>query len=83
VGVRVTRQGCQGYCKKPIPNRSTAQRHVTDTKLIHTTDSINSDISLIFGRHASLIPVGAPVIPSHRPQPLLPPIIIIIIIIII
>lgn len=64
MGWGVKRQGCQGYCKKPIPNRSTAQRHVTGTKLIHTTDSRNSEhFSLTFGRYAGRIPVGAPVIP--------------------
>jgi len=64
VGWGVKRQGCQGYCKKPIPTRNTAQRHVTGTKLIHTTDSRSSEhFSLTFGRYVGRIPVSAPVIP--------------------
>lgn len=64
MGWRVKRQGCQGYCWKPIPNRSTVQRHVKGTKVIHMTDSrINEHFSLTFGRYAGRIPVGALVIP--------------------
>jgi len=67
VGWGVKRQGCQGYCWKPIPNRSTAQHHVTGTKVIHTTDSrSNEHFSLTFGSYAGRIPFGAPVIPRTR-----------------
>jgi hypothetical protein len=57
VGWGVKRQGCQGYCWKPIPNRSTIQRHVKGTKVIHMTDSrSNEHFSLTFGGYAGRIP---------------------------